>query len=184
MRLLLALLVLVPAASAQTPEPAPRTFALASFAGGPSDNGVAVRILRGVMHDVGGVELGVVSRSAVAVGRDGEVSPRFTDRSVPAAFLEAGPSLRSAVRVGGRGELAVSAGVAIASRFVGLTPFDAGLTAPLEAEATVRVGRRVGVTAAASLSVPLTSVWTDSGSLGEDYTLGNRAVTVGLRFGM
>ncbi len=175
-----ALLAVVPAAGAQS---APRS-AVFAFTVGTSTNGATGRVVRGAEWRVGeSVAVGVVQRSAASF------SPRPPDGTtpfgnVPATYLETGASARASLRLGSRAEVAGSAGVAIASRFVSWSPFDAGVTAPLEVEATARVSPRVGLTASVSRSVPVTSVWAGYARAASDYSLSNRAVTLGLRVGL
>ncbi len=184
---LLCLCLALGAAAPSSAQTAPRGFSgLVLVGGGVASNGPAFRLAAGTEHAIArDASLGVVLRVSTSTGAYApDARPGATAGDT---FLEVGPSLRQAWRASERVEVAASAGVAYA--MLGSEPgagaFDLGLdgfgmTVPLEAEVTARIGRLVGVSAAASRSVAL------AGSRTADpapVALDQWTATVGLRLG-
>lgn len=181
-------LALATSASAQTaPTQATprRASGLLLVGGGVASNGPTLRLAVGMQGPIArDASLGVVLRLSTSTGAYApDVRPGATTGDT---FFEAGPSLRQAWRASERVEVAASAGVAYAmlvsestGRFdLGFDGF--GVTVPLEAEVTARVGRLLGVSLAASRSLAV------GGSETLDavpVALDQWTATVGLRVG-
>ncbi len=185
----LAILLAAPPALAQT---APGRFSGSyTLTAGVASNGPTGRIAGSSMLTLGrGVSLGVASRITAASGA-------YAPDQRPAAgssdmFVEVGPSARLAWAPAPRVELAGSVGYAVAvvtsadePSFTGIA--DVGFTVPVEAEAALRLGRRVGVVATASRSLATRSYRNDPDTTvepyGDGYALKQWTATVGLRLG-
>ncbi|MEO0557684.1 MAG: hypothetical protein AAF170_05805 [Bacteroidota bacterium] len=155
--------------------------------GGPSQNGPSMRLLvirEWQLHDV--VSLGVASRLVGARGAYPISDTRITGEELYAEF---GLSLRPVARLTDQVQIAASAGygiVILTDQDATYVPFtDMGFTLPLEVEGSVRVWESVGLTAAVSRSLAISSWRTESevARFPDGYGLNHWTATVGVRAG-
>lgn len=196
-RLLLpVLLALAATGSSATAQDAPpdrdeagsRWSRFAVLAAGAAANGPSARVLLGSEARLSRqFSIGLTSRFAAARG------PYPVDGTEKAddLYAEFGLSLRPSLRLSERVQVAASAGYGLTAVVIseadgsGHAANDLGFTLPLEAEASLRLGRSVGATVGVSRSVALESYRTVSMVLPtpEVYDLDHWMATVGVRIG-
>jgi len=173
--------------SARVASPDSRSAFVVVASGGTSLNGPAVRLLAiGERHVGDRMSIGLASRFVAARGAYPITEGLVTDEETYAEF---GLSLRPAYRLTDYVQVAASAGyglVLLTDRDAYYLPVnDIGFTLPLELEGAVHIWDRIGITAAMSRSIALSSMRTESESVRfpEGYALDHWTATVGVRLG-